>query len=247
MSKKIIVFILLISALALSACSITFSTNQTIINGSGKVTTETRSVSGFTQVALNGLGNLNIILGDQESLVIEAEDNLMQYITTSVQGNKLIIGTAKDVLPMPTKPVNYTLTIKSLNALSLAGAGKITLNNLHSDQLTLDLSGAGEINVTELAASQLTTAISGAGSITLTGQATNQSVNISGAGRFNAADLKSTSADVTVSGLGSATVWSTGTLKAAISGAGNINYYDSPALSKSITGTGTIKSMGNHS
>ncbi len=47
------------------------------INGSGKVVEEERQASHFTGVALGGTGDLTIEVGEEESLRIEAEDNLL--------------------------------------------------------------------------------------------------------------------------------------------------------------------------
>jgi hypothetical protein len=247
MYKKIVFFILLISALALSACSTTTTNTQPIINGSGKVTTETRSVSGFTQVALNGVGNVNVILGDHDSVAIGAEDNLMKYITTTLEGSRLVISISNGVQINPTRPVNYTVTLKSLDGLSVGGSGNMTVDTPRSEQITLEITGSGDINVTHLDTSMLAATISGSGSINLIGRATNQTVNITGSGNFNAGDLNSGAAEVTISGSGNATVWSTGALKATLLGSGNVRYFEGSTLNPSILGNGKIINMGAHS
>ena len=50
-------------------------------------------MSGVTGVNLATIGHLTIELGDTESLRIEAEDNLMEYIETDVRSGKLRIRT----------------------------------------------------------------------------------------------------------------------------------------------------------
>ena len=56
------------------------------IEGSGDVITETRDVAGFRRIVLVGEGNVIITQGDSESLEVTTDDNLMQYIETSLNG-----------------------------------------------------------------------------------------------------------------------------------------------------------------
>ena len=65
-------------------------------NGSSIVTSESRSVSGFDEVELQGVGNLSLQQADSESLTIEAEEDVLPEIRTEVEKDRLIIG------PSPT-------------------------------------------------------------------------------------------------------------------------------------------------
>jgi len=61
------------------ACGISIP-GSTTITPSGVVISETRDVSGFDSVDVSTLGELTLIQGATESLVIEADDNLMPYV-----------------------------------------------------------------------------------------------------------------------------------------------------------------------
>ena len=83
--------------------------------GSGNVVEETRPVSGVSGVDLATIGDVIINLGDEESLRIEAEDNLMKFFDTQVRGGTLRISTnPRSVNLRPTKPVRFFLTVKEL-------------------------------------------------------------------------------------------------------------------------------------
>jgi len=87
MFKKLIIIFVLISIIAsfgLVGCAVA-------IRGSGDVIEETREISDFDRVSLDGIGEIILTQGDTTSLVVEAEDNLMQYIRTSVRGDELTI------------------------------------------------------------------------------------------------------------------------------------------------------------
>lgn len=238
----ITLLITLLMALLLSGCGIR------AVNGSGNIITESRPVSDFTAVNFSGFGKLTIVQGETEALTIETDDNLLPYIKTAVRGGTLTIGFDDGIwLPLlrPTASIHYQLTVKTLAALDLSGAGTIEAAQLAADKLTLSESGAGQITVAQLNATEVTVEMSGAGAMNLTGQVVRQNVDLSGLGDYQASDLASANATVTLSGAGEATVWVTERLDAEISGAGTIRYYGSPQTTADSSGIGKVERLGD--
>ena len=243
MKKYLLITLAIITTLLLNACA--FSLTQ----GSGKVVTETRQVSGFDRVALSGIGNLTITQGEKESLKIEAEDNILPRIETLVQNHTLIIryqnnDWQKNVVP--SKPINFYLTAKNIIGLELSGAGSINSAKIDTDNLTISSSGAGSVKIDSLTAKSLTANLSGIGGCQIAGKVNNQNLVISGTGSYNTPDLESQNASIVISGAGSSTVWSTIALTVIISGAGSVRYYGDPVVTKTISGIGSIISLGSH-
>lgn len=236
MKKYILIALILLVVAAASGC---IGQNAT---GSGNVINQSQNVSGFNQVALSGIGTLIITQGNQESLTIEAEDNLMPYIKTSVNNNKLNINIERG-MPVPTKPILFHLTVKDLNTIETSGSGKIQSDNLKANSLAININGAGEGNLTNLNVNTLKILISGAGRLFMSGNANNQDVSISGAGEYNANNLASKSATITISGAGRGTVKVSDSLNAVVNGAGQISYIGSPKITQSINGAGSVKQV----
>jgi hypothetical protein len=210
------------------------------------VVTEERDVSGFDSVALSGFGEVIITQGDEESLTVETDDNLMQYIETQVRGGTLELGfTDDDILLRPSKSIIFRLSVIDLTALDSSGAGKFEIDELDADRLEVTLSGAGDIRIDSLTATDLVVTVSGAGNIELAGQVKTQEVNLNALGNYVAPDLESQAATVRISGAGSASIWVLDTLDVTISGAGNVEYFGSPEVSKNISGVGSVKSRGD--
>lgn len=116
------------------------------------VLTETREVSGFDQVALTGFGELVITQGEEESLTIEAPQDILSKIETEVKDGKLIIGISRswldwlgDVLDagFSGKRIRYNVTLKQLTGLEVLGAARVKVANIKTDRLALALRGAG--------------------------------------------------------------------------------------------------------
>jgi hypothetical protein len=91
------------------------SESSTAVRGSGNVVEETRPVSGVSGVEIATIGDVIVQLGDEESLRIKAEDNLLKYFETQVRGGTLRISTSPRTINLrPTKPVIFFLTVKEL-------------------------------------------------------------------------------------------------------------------------------------
>lgn len=216
--------------------------------GSGRVITESRPVSDFDAVTFSSFGEVTIQQGEVESLSIEAEDNILSEIRTTVQNGTLTIGYAEEngwAQVRPTKAVRFTIVVKELNQLTLSGAGNVLVTGLNTDKLEVILSGAGSLSVERLNAESVNLRVSGAGSINASGQAAQLDARLSGFGSFKGGELQSESASVTISGTGSAVVWATKQLKADISGLGSVQYYGQPQVTENVSGLGSVQHLGN--
>jgi predicted small secreted protein len=242
--KKPLIFVIsiLLIALLTSACEIN------MVSGSGKIVTDNRQVSGFSSVTFAGLGELTITQGTSEGLTIEAEDNIVPRITTTVTGGDLYIGfdskNWQDVV-RPTRTVKFDLKVRSLSDMDLQGLGNVTMPSLQADAVTIKVGGAGGINISKLTAGDVTINMTGAGNVDLAGKVTSQTINLSGLGNYSGGNLDSQQATINLTGAGGAEVWARDTLNVKISGAGSVSYYGSPKITKTITGLGVLNSMGN--
>ena len=236
-SLKLLV-VLSLAAILLSACGVSY------VQASGNVITEEREVSGFDGLNMAGYGEVIITQSDEESLTIETDENLMQYIQTAVRNNTLYLEFSDRVIPDPSASITFNLNVINLESLELSGAGSFDINALDTPSLGILFNGAGNIDLDSLSADQLTVQLNGAGSIDLAGEVSEQDIGISGAGRYAAADLQSSQADVLIEGLGQVEIWATDTLTINIEGTGSVEYYGSPSVSQNIEGGGRVQSMG---
>ncbi len=210
--------------------------------GSGTLTTETRDVTNFSRVELSGTGNLVITQGETESLKIEAEDNLIGKIKSTVSGGTLKIGPRNEFLVWnfwPTEDITYTLSVKDLSRVSVSGSASVTSTKLSGDALEIRISGSGEVTL-GVEVKTFTASISGSGSFALSGIADTLDVDISGSGKIQAENLVTNDTKVKISGSGKAVVNAAKTLGVTISGSGNVEYVGTPAVTQSISGSGDI-------
>ena len=209
----VVIVVALVAGLFLSACGAG-------VRGSGNVTSESRDVSDFDEVVLEGVGNLTIRQTGSESLTIEAEDNLLPEISTEVEGNRLTIETEYD-MPAATQPINYELTVRDLSALELPVAANVDASDISTDSLDVTISGAGDMKIA--------------------GEADSQDIEISGTGVYQAEDLESEEAEIDISGSGEAVVRVSDHLHVEVSGSGSVEYIGNPTVSRDITGAAEVR------
>jgi hypothetical protein len=215
------------------------------VHGSGIVVKENREVRGFSKVRLASQGELSIRQGNEESLAIETDDNILPKIKTVVESGRLTIETERGVSVSPTAGIRYTLMVKDLDNLELSGSGKVHAGPLHSGSFVARLPGSGTIRLDALEAGALQAEISGSGNIEIAGMVKRQEAHISGSGKYDAPDLQCKAADVSISGSGHITLWAQESLAAHISGSGSVGYYGNPALTKNISGSGSVRHIGD--
>lgn len=246
MKKRIfpLITIMVMTSMALTSCIVPF---QRVLRGSGNIITESREVSDFSRVRLDGAGTLTITQGETESLEIEADDNILPALSSNVDENTLILSIEDkwwQQSVIPTEKINYTLTVIDLSDITINGAADLDIEDFETSSLTIKINGAGNIEIIDLTANEFNFEINGTANGKLSGEVDEISIMVNGMGNVNADDLLTSTADVEINGLGNATVWAEDLLSVSISGGGSLSYYGSPTISQNISGSGDITSLG---
>ena len=95
------------------------------IAGSGKMKKETRSASNYTAIASSGSWDVMIAYGESNTIEVEGDDNLLDYIETKVENGKLNIKTTKSVNLRSKNRITIYVSLKKLTGISLSGSGDI--------------------------------------------------------------------------------------------------------------------------
>lgn len=218
------------------------------VRGSGDIVTEERDIEEVDRVELSGIGRLEITQGDNVSLTVETDDNLMRYVRTESSDGTLLISIRSGPFPFiaidPRSAIVYHLTVPDLSSVSLSGSGEIVGDRLETDELTIDVSGSGSVELADLDVDRFVYSLSGSGSATVRGRATRQEVEISGSGRLEAGELRSDEATIDINGSGRAIVWASERLEVDVSGSGDVQYYGTPEVDQEVSGSGSIESLG---
>jgi hypothetical protein len=209
--------------------------------------TETRTVSGFKRIELDGQFDVTLVQGATESVIVEAPSSAMQNIRTEVRNGVLLVAlrTERSFWDWFSgrglgKPVRVTINLREIERIEGAGAVTIAADGLKADQLSLDFAGACKLRIRDLQARKLS--LDGSGSINaqIDGTVGRQSIDLSGAGKYDGVGLVSDDVTVDVSGAGKVVVNARKSLSVEISGAGVVEYLGEPKLRQSISGFGKV-------
>ena len=213
------------------------------VQGNGNIQTEERSVSSFSRVDVRGNMKVNISQGDVRKVVIEADENLIQYIETKQEGDRMVVQTRPGFDPQPSGDMRVYVTAPVFKSIEVSGAcdiiGQTTINN--SEKIQLHVSGAGEIKM-DLNAPAIRAEISGSGTVNLKGETKDFEVDLSGAANAHCFDLLSENTKVVISGAGDAEVYASVKLDAKVSGAGEVTYKgEAKQVNQHVSGAGSVK------
>jgi hypothetical protein len=232
--------------LGVLACTLNISANPGTgtVRGSGKMSTENRTVKGISGVELAMPGTLYVKSGDSESLSIESEDNLLPYIESDVRNGILQIRTQSGTNLQMSKATVYTLTVTELTELRVSSSGDIDAMGLEGKRCSVDISSSGNIRLGSVDCSSLEVSISSSGVLeVLSGMVERQEVSLSSSGDYRASDLLSSQADLTLSSSGSATINVSDQITGRLSSSGNLFYIGDPRLEVDSTSSGRVEKL----
>jgi hypothetical protein len=191
------------------------------ITGSGKLISQMRIVGSFAGIQVTNFARVFVTQDSLESLRIEADENIIDLVITSVKDNILRVGLKDSSYNNVT--VNVYASMKSIKLLESRGAADIS-------------------NAIPIKTDTIVCKICGAGTITLAGTAMYEAAEIVGIGSINNFGLAVSRCSVSVSGAGNIEVNVSEQLDAVINGTGTITYDGNPSvIHQTVSGVGSIK------
>lgn len=211
-------------------------------NGTGTVITENRTVATFTGISLECHAEVYFTQGDEQSVKVEASDDIMKHIVTEVKDRSLDIKLEDGF--KTHESITVYVTVKELCQLAVAGSGKmIGKSHINCDDMSLNIAGSGNINA-DIRSLSVKISVSGSGSLDVAGTTTAMDIKVAGSGSVNAKDLQAVNSTVAITGSGSSTINTREELNVSITGSGGVKYVGEPAkLHTNITGSGNVKKI----
>ncbi|MFT3749682.1 MAG: head GIN domain-containing protein [Agriterribacter sp.] len=218
--------------------------NRETVHGNGNETTEIRNPGSFNRIQLMGSMDVEIKKGDERSVEIKAEENLLPYIETKVEGDKLIVKFSNDVNIDADKDIIVKVTTPVLTEASVMGSGDISGNGKFesSDKITINVLGSGNVKM-ELDAPAIEAKVTGSGDIDIAGNTKDAVYNTMGSGNIKASDLKAENTEAKTMGSGNINAFASVKLKVTIMGSGDISYKGGGAVTSNVHGSGSVKAI----
>ncbi len=237
MKKVLFAFFALVS---LNLCAQPWKT----IKGDGNLKKETREVSNFTSLACHGAIDVQISYGTSNSISVEADENLLQYIETAVDNGELVIKPKQHINLKSSSGMKVYVSMTTIHSLSQSGSGNIKGEGDFSNDGKTDIkvSGSGNIKLDFGTFHNIGLFVSGSGNIEMKGNTAEEvSARIAGSGNIDCSKVPCDNADAKISGSGNVRVSAEKTVNAEISGSGNVFYKgDATDVTSKIVGSGKV-------
>ena len=121
MKRSIILFLLLISILTIG-CNGAFNCS---VEGNGNETTKTFMVSDFSNIDASSAFEIDVKVGESQSVKIRTDENLLEYVKVFVKDNTLHLELENSV--SINGNMKAIISVETLNSLDLSGACKINV------------------------------------------------------------------------------------------------------------------------
>jgi hypothetical protein len=208
------------------------------LEGSGRVVSQTRNVSGFDRVAVEDHFDVEVTVGTAPSLTLSGDDNLLPHVRTEVRGTTLHIENEREL--DPTQSISVRITVPTLRGLGSSGSSDVRATGIRSEVFDAAVSGSSEM-VADGDFGDLDASISGSGQIRLQGTADEIQGEVTGSAELDLARVVARRAVIRVSGSGDVVVNVTEDLQASVSGSGDVRYLGSPRVDARTSGSGSVR------
>ena len=198
------------------------STTEMIV-GSGVEKKEIRNVNMFNGISMNIGGDVQVKYGKKPIIHIVADENILSMISTDVINGSLKISSTGSFSSKSGVKIN--IEVPNITSVANNGSGKITINSVAQNKLSISLNGSGSAKAI--------------------GSVADLSGKINGSGNLMLKMLKVSNCDMKINGSGTAFVSVANELSVKINGSGGILYYGEPKeLTSKVNGSGSIR-QGN--
>lgn len=217
---KIIIATLL--SLTLFSCNLDFGAH-----GNGNVQLEERPINNpFTTIkATKGL-TVYITQGNQESILVEADENLQELILTDIENNVLKIHTKENIGYATSKKI--TVTFKDISKIiSTSGSDVYSTNTISTENLTIKTTSGSNMKL-DVNASSLYCESSSGSNLGVSGKTNNLIAVATSGSDIKARNLMAISCEVKATSGADITINTSKELIAKATSGGDIKYFGNP-------------------
>ena len=166
------------------------------IVGTGPVVTKNFSLDSFSKIENTGVADIHVTVGEPQSVVLKAQQNIIDVMTVGVLGNVLEIGLLNNVSIEKADTIRFDITIPELTSVSLTGVGDYVLSGDYQEALTIQITGVGNVKAFGLEVGTCNILITGVGDCEV--YVRNQlAVDITGVGNVHYKGNPATSSSIT--------------------------------------------------
>jgi hypothetical protein len=137
--------------------------DQRKVVGTGPSVTKTLTLDEFSKIENTGVANIHIAQGSLQSVILKAQQNIIDVMTIGVINDVLKIGVEKNVSLENAQEIRFDITIPEIVSVSLTGVGDYILSGDYQEELTIIMTGVGNVRAFDLEVGTCTITSTGVG------------------------------------------------------------------------------------
>jgi hypothetical protein len=196
--------------------------------GSGVAGHVQRTVGAFTEVRIQTGIEASVIIGPQEPLQLQGDDNLLPVIQTEVQDNVLIATTTPGTTIYPRLPLTLRITTPVLTSVTATSGSYIGGDHLQPIRMNITATGGSRVTLTDLTTEDVTINAEGGSSVKLIGQGKRMDIVLSGASPLSSSSFPVETATLNASGASKGEVRVTSSISGTLSGSSTLTVFGNP-------------------
>ncbi len=203
-----------------------------------------RSLDTFTSIRNKGSFEVYVTVGDEQSVKVTADSDIIDKVETEVRGDTLHIQLEHkdnwrgyrniDVL-------RVDIVVNSLEAVRVDGSGDFEVRGLNGGNFRANVNGSGDIELIDAKADRLSIDIKGSGDVEASGECNTLDIEIKGSGDVSGRKMSCKDGDIGIMGSGDVSATLKESVDVGIMGSGDVTVWGKPAKVKSRSmGSGDV-------
>lgn len=197
--------------------------------------TDERDVAPFSRLKVSHALTVNVVYGEEQSVVVKADDSIVDKIMTEVHDGVLRVYVEdswfKKLFKNKYHKVIVDVVVPELTAVDASGASDVKASGFKNENFTVKASGASNVVLDNIVVSGVTSFdASGASHLKANGECEKIIIRASGASDVSSRYFEASIADVSASGASDVDVTAHEEIRVDCSGASDVDYYGHPKI-----------------
>lgn len=203
------------------------------------------AVGSFDEIAANGPHRVVVNVGERGAVRAHGTAATLDKMEVVVVGGQLHIRPKKEYrrnfswrgLP----PATFYVTAPTLEGVSLAGSGDMTVDRVRARRFHASVAGSGGLDIGTVDAPETSFSIAGSGTVTVGGRTSVTEISLAGSGNLRGRGFVSKTASVSIAGSGDAEFSATESARISIVGSGGARIRGTGNCTVSRIGSGQAR------
>ncbi len=207
------------------------------VQGSGTITRKEIPVSSFLRLHLSARGTVYIEQADEEKVIIEADDNLLDYFEVVNSGRTLYVTSEAKLRKPVFTDLKITVRVRQVDTISNVGLGNVeSLNQLVcTEPILVKIHSQGDTNL-DINAPKIEVVMACQGNVTFRGECNEAKIKTSSQGDLDCKNLRAKDLYIKNMSQGNILLYAEESISITHMGQGYIHYF----------GPGRLKDIKQH-